>query len=336
MSTHAITDTQPRPIDDVAVVGAGVCGLTAAAQLGAAGLRVRVFDKSGAIGGRLATRRGREATAGLFWNHGTNRFTVPDEAFAAFVGELVTAGSARWESGASGVRRATAAAEMRDLLRPLAERGSFDIEYRAQIAQLVRVDGHWRLLDGAGTTVGAARRVALALPAPQIVAILQRSSPAVARERYSDLESCGYTPCWALLLASLPTTRIERLQAIVAAESNGPFSAVYSQEPQGSQQAGAVVLHASAEFSSMHLERSKDEAADLLFDALRRRLPDGEGARPAACSAHRWRFAQVTVPLGRASLAVDGSLVCCGDWCLGDGVAGAWHSGVAAAKTLLS
>ena len=43
--------------DRIGIVGAGICGLAAAAELAAAGREVAVFDKSRGIGGRLATRR---------------------------------------------------------------------------------------------------------------------------------------------------------------------------------------------------------------------------------------------------------------------------------------
>ena len=51
---------------DIAIIGAGLAGLTAARVLSRAGRGVRVFDKSRGTGGRLATRRGDHGT----FNHG--------------------------------------------------------------------------------------------------------------------------------------------------------------------------------------------------------------------------------------------------------------------------
>ncbi len=42
---------------EIAVIGAGVAGLTCAQKLQQTGRRVVVFDKSQGLGGRLATRR---------------------------------------------------------------------------------------------------------------------------------------------------------------------------------------------------------------------------------------------------------------------------------------
>ncbi len=50
--------------DRIGIVGAGMCGLAAAAELVAAGREVAVFDKSRGIGGRLATRRVDAMSAG--------------------------------------------------------------------------------------------------------------------------------------------------------------------------------------------------------------------------------------------------------------------------------
>ena len=47
--------TQMNP-PSVAIVGAGMSGLTCARALQDAGFRVQVFDKSRGVGGRLATR----------------------------------------------------------------------------------------------------------------------------------------------------------------------------------------------------------------------------------------------------------------------------------------
>ena len=42
---------------DVAIIGAGVAGLTCAQQLHQAGYKVVVLEKSRGVGGRMATRR---------------------------------------------------------------------------------------------------------------------------------------------------------------------------------------------------------------------------------------------------------------------------------------
>ena len=64
---------------DVLVIGAGMAGLIAAAELQRAGRRVVVLDKSRGVGGRLASRRFDGAT----FDHGAQFITTRNPRFAA-------------------------------------------------------------------------------------------------------------------------------------------------------------------------------------------------------------------------------------------------------------
>ena len=66
---------------DVLVIGAGMAGLIAAAELRRAGRRVLVLDKSRGGGGRLASRRIDGAT----FDHGAQFITTRDPRFADLI-----------------------------------------------------------------------------------------------------------------------------------------------------------------------------------------------------------------------------------------------------------
>ncbi|HEY9882642.1 MAG TPA: FAD-dependent oxidoreductase, partial [Thermosynechococcaceae cyanobacterium] len=59
--------TNPSLDFDIAVIGAGMAGLTCAQQLQQTGDRVVILEKSRGVGGRIATRRLHETLA----DHGT-------------------------------------------------------------------------------------------------------------------------------------------------------------------------------------------------------------------------------------------------------------------------
>jgi len=61
----------PRPPQHIAVVGAGMAGITCARTLQQAGHQVTVFEKSRGLGGRMATR---DSAFGSF-DHGAQYFT---------------------------------------------------------------------------------------------------------------------------------------------------------------------------------------------------------------------------------------------------------------------
>ncbi|MDX1330977.1 MAG: FAD-dependent oxidoreductase, partial [Burkholderiaceae bacterium] len=63
----------------VAIIGAGIAGITCARTLAQAGMRVTVFEKSRGCGGRMSTRR---SPFGDF-DHGAQYFTMRDPRFEA-------------------------------------------------------------------------------------------------------------------------------------------------------------------------------------------------------------------------------------------------------------
>jgi NADPH-dependent 2,4-dienoyl-CoA reductase/sulfur reductase-like enzyme len=67
-----------RSQQTMAVVGAGISGLTCARTLADHGLPVTVFEKSRGVGGRMATRR---SDNGAVFDHGAQYFTVRDQRF---------------------------------------------------------------------------------------------------------------------------------------------------------------------------------------------------------------------------------------------------------------
>jgi renalase len=72
-STRVARPTQPS----VAIIGAGMAGITAARTLAQAGWQVSVFEKSRGVSGRMSTR---QSDFGSF-DHGAQYFTVRDERF---------------------------------------------------------------------------------------------------------------------------------------------------------------------------------------------------------------------------------------------------------------
>ncbi len=72
----------------IAIIGAGMSGLSCASALQQLGHNVTVFDKSRGMGGRMSTRRGD----GWQCDHGAQYFTAKSDAFAEQVQQWAQAG----------------------------------------------------------------------------------------------------------------------------------------------------------------------------------------------------------------------------------------------------
>ena len=318
----------------IAVVGAGIAGLSCAGALKRAGIEVVVFDKSRGAGGRMSTRRGD----GWRCDHGAQYFTARDPEFRAEVARWERAGAAaRWNfrlkafdesrsrDADAGLERFVGVPRMSSPARFLAE----PLELRAEttITGLRRDREGWSLECGErGPLDGRFAAVVLALPAPQAVPLLRESSPVLA----ATAAGATMRGCWALMLRFAAPVDLAFDAAFV---NHGPLRWIArdSSKP-GRTGPETWLLHANAPWSEAHLEDSPDAVADELLRAF----SELGGPAPQARTAHRWRYADTEPPIGEVC-AWDASarIGICGDWLNGGKVEGAWLSGRALARRVL-
>lgn len=317
-----------KSIQTVAVVGAGLTGLVAAQKISADGIAVSVLDKSGDIGGRLATRRRSLDQIGpLSWNHGAPYVEARSERFAEFLGELRTAGNARAVRLPRGLGF-RGVPDMRELLRSIATPASctFNAEVR-QIEQ--RADGWWlacfvgRGSDASDENLGPFDALVLTMPAPQLSALLERSDLPVP----DSLAPVAMSPAWSLLVHYNEDVD-KRFDAIPL---DGVLESI-TRERDGR----SYVVRFGADWSAERLEHDRDAILPVLLHTLASRLPDGQSLpEPDYAAAHRWRYAQTASPLGEYCVwDADIGLGFAGDWCLGAYAEHAFLSGQAIAQSV--
>ncbi|MCV2367079.1 NAD(P)/FAD-dependent oxidoreductase [Roseateles oligotrophus] len=322
---------------NVAVIGAGLAGLSCATALQAAGYRVTVFEKSLGPAGRMSTRRGE----GWQCDHGAQYFTARSGAFSAELARWVDAGVAKvWAPrlavlGDATLHRADAALQryvgMPQMTAPahwLASALSTPLKTGMPIERLQRVGSAWRLQVGAALLDDDFDAVLLALPAPQAAALLQDCAPALAQQA----AAVPMRPSWALMLNYCAPLELGFDAAFV---NQGPLRWVArnSSKP-GRSGAESWLLHAQAEWSEARLHLPAEPVAAALqaaFAAL--------GAPPAErWSAHRWLYADMAAPHGgpaaRSIWDQALGLGLCGDWLGAGKVEGAWLSGQGLAQQL--
>jgi predicted NAD/FAD-dependent oxidoreductase len=318
------------PIRSVAIVGAGLAGLSCARSLAAREATTRIFDKGRGPGGRVASRRveledGRE----LFFDHGAQYVTARGELFAA---ALEATGTKPWpdESRRVGVPRMSA------LPRRLSQ--GLEMELSREVTGIEGAPGAWRLRHVAARgrpasgeqaqESGPFEAVVLAIPAPQAIALLAAPAPHLA----GVLEKVRMAPCWTLM-AAFP--RRLRLPDTLRPQG-GPvaWAARDSSKPGRDATFETWVVQAGAEWSRAHLELTPPEVAAMLMEALEA-LAGGRLPPPLHASAHRWRYALAEVPLGAPCLwDPDMKLGAAGDWCIAARAEAAVESGSALAGTI--
>jgi len=311
---------------NIAVVGAGMAGLSCATALQHAGYQVSVFDKSRGPGGRMSTRRGE----GWQCDHGAQFFTANDPGFRAEVARWERAGVAvPWYplvkrlDGDGVANRVDPVARFVGAPRmtaPAAMLGSALALYTGQaITALQRDSSGWRLSsDGEALPACRFDAVVLALPAPQAAALLRDAAPV-----YATLSAqVPMAPCWTLM-AQYPAPLATGFDA--AQVDSGPLRWIARDRTKpGRVGQESWVLQASAAWSAAHIEADAEEVAAALITAF---IALG-GAPPVQWSAHRWRYATAAAPRTEGCLwDADARLGLCGDWLGGDTVEAAWLSG---------
>lgn len=328
----------------IAIIGAGLAGLSCAQALLQAGQTVHVFDKSRGPSGRMSTRRAEEEHGRWQCDQGAQYFTARDAAFRAEVARWQQAGvAAQWDARLAsfdgstwttphtplerfvGTPRMTSPAAW--LVRGLpGERAH--TQWQTTVQELERSNhGGFECWSIASAEHGLhAQRysaVLLAVPAPQVVPLLAELAPSGA----AVAASTRMRGSWAVMLRYAAPVALPWDGAFI---NTGPLRWVArdSSKP-GRTGPETWLLHASAEWSEAHIEDSADSVTATLlatFAAL-------GGPSPLAATAHRWRYADTEPALTLGCWwDADTRLGLCGDWLNGGKVEGAWLSGLALAR----
>ncbi|MBC7543307.1 MAG: FAD-dependent oxidoreductase [Candidatus Sericytochromatia bacterium] len=319
----------------IAIIGAGVAGLTAARHLHDQRMSVQVFDKGRGPGGRLSTRRTEDMGS---FDHGAQFFSARDPRFVALVAQWQVSGLvAPWEGRfvriADGLMvpdqpktRLVGVPNMNAIACHLAK--DLTIHQGILVSDVIREQGVWLLYDSNGTDLGAFDFVIVNTPTVQAGHLLA-AAPALA----DQAASVTYAPGWAVMALWDEPLPLPFDAATVEGHPLG-WLARNSSKP-GRPPGERWVLHGSADWSTAHLEDSRESVAADLIDALQT-LSDEPLPPPDRVLAHRWRYA---IPLGvTAEPCLYDPLLglgACGDWGVGPRIEGAYLSGLSMAERVM-
>ncbi|MEO1641732.1 MAG: FAD-dependent oxidoreductase [Pseudomonadota bacterium] len=320
----------------VAIIGAGMAGLTAARDLKRAGADVQLFDKGRGPGGRMSTRRAEVDGQTLRFDHGAQYISPKSEAFAAEIERWVEAGAAaEWtgrlvhidEAGHVTEREATPAyvgtPGMNEIIRYLSSEQN--VHWGKRVSRVTKHKS-WSLSFEDGEIQDGYDCVVIAVPAEQVSDLLGDIGRDIARAA----KGVSSDPCWTVMAAFAAPLDIAWDGAVIDKNSIS-WTARNSSKP-GRGKVETWILQASAEWSRQNLEDEKELIAERLMQAF---SSLSSGAEAMFTSAHRWRYSQVR-PEKHARFYFDKTLGlgACGDWCSGPKVEDAWESGRALAEAM--
>ncbi|MBP9094169.1 NAD(P)-binding protein [bacterium] len=171
--------------------------------------------------------------------------------------------------------------------------------------------------------------VVLNLPPLQVAALIATASGALpellqASKCFGIVDQVELSPCFALMVQFAQPLALE-FDGIKVSNSALAWVARDSSKPGRTGE--NWVLHASPEWSHLHLEDSLPDVSAALLNELgllnRQELP------PVTFSkCHRWRYALAPNPLAVGSLLDSANKIgYCGDWCQGNNIEAAFLSG---------
>ena len=306
----------------IAIVGAGMAGMSCGQRLSRLGHEVRLFDKGRGPGGRMATRRMEDGGTTLHFDHGAQYFTARDPRFVEQVAHWEASGvAARWAAAGDDAWVGTPA--MNAPLKAMA--GELGVQFGTRIEQLVR-DGEGWQIDGEGAPDARFDAVLVAVPAEQAGPLLQPHAPAMA----TLADQTASDPCWTLMAG------FEAPLALVqdTLRQRGPIGwAARNNAKPGRANEECWVVQASPEWSRAHLE----DNAETVAAALLAELAEANGGplpRQLGATAHRWRFAKSGTAGEEALWDAEKRIGVCGDWLIGPRVEAAYMSGLLLAEAV--
>ncbi len=326
-----------RPIESVAIIGAGMAGITCALTLSLQLEKVEVFERCQHAGGRMASTR----VGGYEFDLGAQFFTAHDEVFSGYVetwhsegvvmpwnGWIVDLDSGNMISRGFDEGWYVGVPNMAALVRHLAR--LCRVHYGCQVEQVQRLNDAWQVVGTEGDDLGVFDLVITAVPPTQVAALFADVSTPIHTEIAAVQMACA----WVLGMGFKHSVDVPFAGAFVS-DSTLNWIARNSSKPSRTDKE-TWVIHATPEWSEKHPTGPKASVITQLVDAFRAAL----GVRlptPEIVTAQFWNDA-VTVNPACQPYLLDSSqrLGVCGDWCVGPRVESAFQSGMGLAERVLN
>lgn len=355
----------------IAIIGAGISGLSCASQLVKQGHRITIFDKSKGVGGRMSTKRLPLGDC----DHGAQYFTCNHPQFAAQIQTWLDAKViAIWDVspvvlGGHPIKSLTTQIETNNTHITEIEGSSSVIatpqkntiryvgvpsmtapaKYLSQqlkdqqvqvltshtVSKLTSIHHQWLVTSQEHQDHAELfDSIIIAIPAEQALALIEPHQPTL-----SAICRTPMSACFALIAQFDSSIHLHFKAAFV---NQGPLSWVCLNNHKPARTGlDTWLLHATAEWSEQHLEADPAWVKEKMLESFSSWVELNSGAKldlaEIATTLHRWKYAN----LKNSELIQNGfvwqedlQIGLCGDWLNGGKVQGAWLSGFELAQKM--
>lgn len=330
-------------VQSVAIIGAGMAGITCASKLLMEIPEVVVFEQYAKAGGRMASVRFGDYQCDI----GTQYFTAGSEEFRDHLeaweedwlidrwnGWLVELQDGQAMSRDDEVVRYVGRPDMGAIVQHLAQ--LCDVRYNTGIQALIRTQGtglgkanQWQLRDDKGELHGPYDVVISAAPAP-VAKRLLAASPRMAVE----MGKVNMQPSWIVMLGFEQPLNMG-FDAANTVGSSITWLANNASKP-GREGQEVWLLQVGNEWSQENADRLPEEVIELMTKEFNQ-VTGNTVHQPSFAQAHLWRHSLTVNPLAKGHLFHERlNLGACGDWCQFARVEGAFISGSSMAERVIA
>lgn len=320
----------------IAVLGAGLCGATAAATLTQQGYQVTVFDKGRAAGGRMSSKRTEQG----YLDMGAQYFTARSSLFQQQVKHWLDAGKVElWpcktallsndegfislkaseDTQARFIGVPSMQSPVTALLHGITQVNS------CRIQKLDYQQQSWTLFSDEGVSYTGFDAVVLTLPPVQAQQLVAHSALPELFDNADDV----LEPCWAVAMHT------EAMPAQDAIFCQHPKLRFISHQQHKSGRSSCYILHFNAVFSGLYLRESAQFWFTEANAILRQELHIQQEITPLV--AHRWLYASQNDQAAAPGLIAlpNLKLWAGGDWSYGGRVENAYLAGLNLANAVI-
>ncbi len=323
-------------IKKVAIIGAGIAGLTVGNILQSQGIEVELFDKGRSVGGRTSSRR----TDWGYLDHGCQYIKIKDPLFQEFLSpwqDLLIEWQGnfyRWQDGvqtpltAGDSPRYVPMTAMNRLAKAIAS--NLNVKVSTRIVKLVKNSTGWLLEDQDGNQYGEYDFVVITAPPIQTQDLLARHNTPIVEE----ISKIEMLPCFTLMLTLAEEIKFD-FNGIEFEHPILGWIAINNTKPNRGERT-SLVIQSNFTWADAHVDDDREMIQQTLKNTASEILNQNWQQLEALYeTVHLWRYA---IPSqsneNKYYLDTNNSIAVCGDWCFKPKAEGAFLSGYHLSHTL--